>query len=142
MTSRSLYFALGLALVPAVAISCAGDVPTTPESLVSSGPELARMPGPPGSASCRLFYKVKLAPVPGSDARGMVHIDEDGIINYEATRSLADLRAAWNTAFGTSLQTDEELLAVLDLDDRNIHEHLPFGPPFPAVNCGPMDRVN
>lgn len=66
----------------------------------------------------------------------------DGIINYEASRSLADLRAAWNTANGTSLQTDAELLALLDLDERNIHEHLPLAPTFPPVNCGPIDQVN
>lgn len=66
----------------------------------------------------------------------------DGVINYEASRSLADLRAAWNSAKGTSLQTDAELLAQLDLANRNVHEHVAFGPPFPAVNCGPIDQVN
>ena len=207
MTSRSLLYPMSFALLlPAAAISCAGDSPTTPESAqLVAAPEFARMPGAPGAASGREFYMVKLEPAPGHDARGMGHIDvvggylrvrihangleagqhipqhihagsacspasppvinldagltltgveapgtglafpqasEDGIINYEATRSLADLRAAWNTAFGTSLQTDAELLALLDLDDRNIHEHLPLAPTFPPVNCGPMQRVN
>lgn len=206
MTSRSLLYPLSVALLlPAVAISCAGDTPTTPETAQVAAPEFSRMPGAPGAASDRQFYMVQLAPVPGHDARGMVHIDvvggflrvrihanglqpgehipqhihagdacspasppiinldagltltgveapgtgdafpvasESGVINYEATRSLADLRAAWNLAHGTSLQTDEELLALLDLENRNIHEHVAFGPPFPAVNCGPMDRVN
>ena len=205
MTSRSLYYALGLAVLPAVAISCAGDVPTTPESLASSGPELARMPGPPGSASERQFFQVQLKPLGEERARGMAHIDvvggvlrvrihsngvepgehipqhihagsacepasapilnldanltlpgvesppvgaafpvanDAGVLKYEATRSLADLRAAWNSANGTSLQSDAELLAELDLANRNIHQHVAFGPPFPAVNCGPMDQVN
>ena len=207
MTSRSLLYPMSFALLlPAAAISCAGDSPTTPESAqLVAAPEFARMPGAPGAASGREFYMVKLEPAPGHDARGMGHIDvvggylrvrihsngvepgehipqhihantgcavpgdpvinldagltltniespptgaafpvanEDGVLKYEATRSLADLRAAWNAGKGTSLQTDAELLALLDLDNRNIHEHVAFGPPFPAVNCGPMERVN
>lgn len=206
MTSRFLYLPLGLALLlPALLVSCAGDSPTTPEPIVLAAPEFSRMPGDPGSASSRLFYKAKLAPAPGSVARGMAHIDvvggflrvrinasglepgknipqhihassacsppsppvinldagltltgaeapgvgpnfpqasAAGIIDYEASRSLADLREAWNSANGTSFQTDAELLEVLDLGDRNIHEHLVLPPTFPPVNCGPMDRVN
>lgn len=206
MTSRPLLYPLSLALLlPAVAISCAGDTPTTPETAQVAAPEFARMPGAPGAASGRQFYMVQLEPLAESGARGMAHIDvvggylrvrvhsngvepgehipqhihantgcadpglpvinldagltltnfesppvgdafpvasESGVISYEATRSLADLRAAWNLAHGTSLQTDAELLALLDLENRNIHEHVAFGPPFPAVNCGPMERVN
>ena len=204
MTSRSLYYALGLAVLPAVAISCAGDVPTTPESLASSGPELARMPCPPGSASERQFFKVQLAPLGESRARGTalidvvggvlrvrihsngvepgehipqhIHVNDGcenggailinldaglalpseapgvgaaypvangaGVLKYEATRSLADLRAGWNSANGTTFETDDALLAALDLENRNVHQHVAFGPPFPAVNCGPVDLVN
>ena len=65
-----------------------------------------------------------------------------GVLKYEATRSLADLRAGWNSANGTTFETDDALLAALDLENRNVHQHVAFGPPFPAVNCGPVDLVN
>ena len=32
----------------------------------------------------------------------------------------------------------DELLAWLDLERRNAHMHVAFGPPFPAVNCGQL----
>jgi hypothetical protein len=35
-----------------------------------------------------------------------------------------------------------DLLAFLDLEDRNAHMHVAFGPPFPAVNCGEIERIN
>ena len=65
-----------------------------------------------------------------------------GIVNYEASRPLGELRAAVNTAKGLTLATDEALLEWLDLENRNVHMHVAFGPPFPAVNCGALDRVN
>ena len=174
----------------------------------ASGPAAAAaarsMPGEPGDARDRLFYKVNLQPVgefgavgvalvdvvggvlrvrihathiatganipqhihqnPGCNPGGAVLINLDagltvpgespafggafptanqaGVMNYEATRSLADLRAALNTYVGTTLADDAELLAWLDLEDRNIHMHLPVGPPFPAVTCGPMELMN
>jgi hypothetical protein len=50
--------------------------------------------------------------------------------------------AAANTHFGTSLETVDELIAWLDLENRNAHMHVAFGPPFPAVNCGAIERIN
>lgn len=65
-----------------------------------------------------------------------------GVVNYEASRPLADLLNAFNTIQGANLGTVEDLLAWLDLEDRNAHMHVAFGPPFPAVNCGEIDRIN
>ena len=65
-----------------------------------------------------------------------------GIVHYEASRPLGELRAAVNAALGLTLATDEALLEWLDLENRNVHMHVAFGPPFPAVNCGALDRVN
>ena len=65
-----------------------------------------------------------------------------GVVNYEASRPLTELVAAVNTHFGTSLETVEELIAWLDLDNRNAHMHVAFGPPFPAVNCGAIEQIN
>ena len=65
-----------------------------------------------------------------------------GVVNYEASRTLADLLNAVNTFQGANLATVEELLAWLDLENRNAHMHVAFGPPFPAVNCGEIERVN
>jgi hypothetical protein len=48
------------------------------------------------------------------------------VLNYYASRSLSDL-----------LQD-----ANLDLEHRNVHMHVPFGPPFPAVTCGAVERLN
>ena len=65
-----------------------------------------------------------------------------GIVHYEASRPLGELRAAVNAALGLTLATDEALVEWLDLENRNVHMHVAFGPPFPAVNCGALDRVN
>lgn len=65
-----------------------------------------------------------------------------GIVNYEASRPLGELRAAVNSALGLTLATDEALVEWLDLENRNVHMHVAFGPPFPAVNCGALDRIN
>jgi hypothetical protein len=64
-------------------------------------------------------------------------------VNYEASRPLSELIAAVNAFFpAADVQTVEDLLAFLDLEDRNAHMHVAFGPPFPAVNCGEIERIN
>jgi hypothetical protein len=65
-----------------------------------------------------------------------------GVVTYYASRSLEDLRQAVNTHLGASLTTVEALLAWLDLENRNVHMHVAFGPPFPAVNCGELEQLN
>ncbi|MGH7511033.1 MAG: hypothetical protein ACREMZ_16440 [Gemmatimonadales bacterium] len=65
-----------------------------------------------------------------------------GVVNYYASRSLSDLLQAVNTHLGLGLTSVEALLAWLDLDNRNAHMHVAFGPPFPAVNCGDIERLN
>lgn len=65
-----------------------------------------------------------------------------GVVDYEAKRPLEDLLEAVNTHQGTSLQTVDDLIAWLDLENRNGHMHVAFGPPFPAVNCGEVERIN
>ena len=65
-----------------------------------------------------------------------------GVVNYEASRPLSELLTAVNTFFGAGLGTVEDLLAWMDLEDRNAHMHVAFGPPFPAVNCGEIQRIN
>ena len=65
-----------------------------------------------------------------------------GVVSYHVSRPLSELLAAVNTYAGAGLTSTEELLAWLDLEDRNAHLHVPVGPPFPAVNCGPVDRLN
>jgi hypothetical protein len=68
--------------------------------------------------------------------------NEGGVINYSASRSLTDLLAAVNQYSGAGLQNTAQLIAWLDLEDRNGHMHVAFGPPFPAVNCGEVERIN
>lgn len=65
-----------------------------------------------------------------------------GVVNYYASRSLTDLLAAVNTYLGANLTSVDALLTWLDLDNRNAHMHVPVGPPFPAVNCGEIERLN
>ena len=66
-----------------------------------------------------------------------------GVVDYEASRSLEDLITAVNAYFPSAdVQSVEDLLAFLDLDNRNAHMHVAFGPPFPAVNCGEIERIN
>ena len=65
-----------------------------------------------------------------------------GVVKYEASRPLTELLAAANTYAGANLANVDELIAWLDLENRNAHMHVPFGPPFPAVTCGPVDRTN
>lgn len=63
-----------------------------------------------------------------------------GVLNYYASRSLSDLLQAVNTCLGANLTSVEALVAWLDLEHRNVHMHVPFGPPFPAVTCGAVER--
>jgi hypothetical protein len=65
-----------------------------------------------------------------------------GAVNYYAHRSLTDLLAAVNTHQGTNLTSIDALLSWLNLEERNGHMHVAVGPPFPAVNCGEVDRLN
>lgn len=68
--------------------------------------------------------------------------NQAGVINYYASRSLSDLLTAVNTYRGTTLTTVDELIAWLNLEERNGHMHVAVGPPFPAVNCGEVVRLN
>jgi hypothetical protein len=65
-----------------------------------------------------------------------------GVIDYEAARPLEELRSALDARGGPGLDDTDELLAYLDLEDRNIHMHVAFGPPFPAVTCGGVERIH
>lgn len=64
-----------------------------------------------------------------------------GVVNYRASRSLSDLLTAVNTYSGAGLQTTEQLIAWLRLEERNGHMHA-FEPPFPPMNCGEVRRIN
>jgi hypothetical protein len=198
-----------LAGLPVIA-ACGADIPTDSGPVALAAPSAAAdpmnaavsagMPGDPGAASDRLFYRVQLDPMGEHRARGMVFVEvvggylrvrtqgvgvaageripqhihrnvgcadgggilinldenltvagegpgvgaaypranEGGVLNYEATRSLEDLREAVNYWYVQTLDTDEELLDFLDLENRNVHMHVAFGPPYPAVNCGEL----
>lgn len=200
---------VAIAALPVIA-ACGADIPTDSGPAVLAAPAApaasldaavsAGMPGDPGAARDRLFYRVQLDPMGDHDARGMVFVEvvggylrvrtlgvgvaageripqhihrnvgcadgggilinldenltvagegpgvgaaypranEGGVLNYEATRSLEDLRAAVNYWYVQTLATDAELLAFLDLENRNVHMHVAFGPPYPAVNCGEL----
>ncbi|MGE5926191.1 MAG: hypothetical protein ACM357_02470 [Gemmatimonadota bacterium] len=65
-----------------------------------------------------------------------------GVIDYEAARPLDELRSAIVTWGGPSLEDTDDLLAYLDLEDRNVHLHVAFGPPFPAVTCGGVEPIH
>jgi hypothetical protein len=68
--------------------------------------------------------------------------NQAGVINYSASRSLTDLLSAVNTYRGETLSSVDELLDWLNLEERNGHMHVAVGPPFPAVNCGEVERLN
>lgn len=203
MSNRLAGVAAALAILP-VCAGCGADTPTNPEAVLHEAPALAAMPGDPGAAAGRQFYKVNLRPLGDSLATGVALIDvvggqlrvrihatgveplehipqhihlnpscdpggavmvnldagltvtgesqpvgaafpvanRGGVMNYEATRSLESLRAAFNSFGGTALADTGELLEYLDLENRNVHMHVAFGPPFPAVNCGEVKRIN
>jgi hypothetical protein len=64
-----------------------------------------------------------------------------GVINYYAQRSLTDLMSAVAMYRSVSLGSVDELIAWLNLEERNGHMHTAFSP-FPAVNCGEVERLN
>jgi len=68
--------------------------------------------------------------------------NQAGVINYYASRSLTDLLAAVNTFQGANLSSVDDLLGWMNLEERNGHMHVAVGPPFPAVNCGEVKRLN
>lgn len=63
-----------------------------------------------------------------------------GVLQYDASRSLADLIDAVNEHQSAGVSTVEELLDWLNLEERNIHTHQPVAP-FTPVACGPIDRI-
>lgn len=65
-----------------------------------------------------------------------------GVVNYYASRPLTDLLDAVNDHAGAGLASVDALLEWLNLDERNAHMHVADGPPFPAVNCGEVERIN
>jgi hypothetical protein len=64
-----------------------------------------------------------------------------GVVKYHATRSLGDLLQAVNTYAGANLASVDELVAWLDLGNRNVHMHLSASP-FTPMTCGPVNRLN
>ena len=64
-----------------------------------------------------------------------------GVVKYHASRPLTELRAAVNARFGTTLGSDAELLAWLNLEERNGHMHVHTSP-FTPMNCGEVERLN
>ena len=76
MRQRFLMLGAALAIVPACA-SCASDTPTMPAS-ASETAAFAAMPGEPGSARDRDFYRAKLDPAAGNRSRGMLQLDVVG----------------------------------------------------------------
>jgi len=65
-----------------------------------------------------------------------------GVIDYEAARPLDELRSAIVTWGGPGLDDTGDLLAYLDLEDRNVHLHGGVGPPFPAVTSGGVEQIH
>lgn len=65
-----------------------------------------------------------------------------GVVDFEAARPLDDLRFALVTRGGPALADTDDLLEYLDLEDRNVHMHVAFGPPFPAVACGGVEQIH
>jgi hypothetical protein len=65
-----------------------------------------------------------------------------GVIDYEAARPLDELRSAIVAWGGPRLDDTDDLLEFLDLEDRNIHLHVAFGPPFPAITCGGVEPIH
>ena len=68
--------------------------------------------------------------------------NQAGVVNYYANRSLTSLLAAVNTYQHAGLSSVDQLIAWLNLEERNIHMHVAEGPPFPAVTCGEVKRLN
>jgi hypothetical protein len=64
-----------------------------------------------------------------------------GVVNFQASRSLADLLTAANTYLGANLASVDELVSWLDLGNRNVHMHASAAP-FTPMTCGELERVN
>lgn len=64
-----------------------------------------------------------------------------GVVKYYASRPLSELLQAVNTHFNLTLGSVDELLTWLDLENRNVHMHIPQSP-FTPVNCGEVERLN
>jgi hypothetical protein len=65
-----------------------------------------------------------------------------GVVQYRASRSLADLMDAANEFLDAGVETVDEFLAWLNLASRNVNVHEPPPPPIPSVGCGEIRRVN
>ncbi len=203
MKRRFLILVASIAAVSLVA-SCGPDTPTTPDAFKQSGIAASSgMPGAPGAARERLFYKAKLEPqgaaravgvalidVVGGELRVRIHANglnagqhipqhihvnpgcspgggvlvnldanltvpgeappigaaypvanRAGVVNFEASRSLSELMAALNYYRNAGLTSEAELLAWLDLANRNVHMHTSTAP-YTPLNCGGIDLVN
>ncbi len=64
-----------------------------------------------------------------------------GVVKYHASRPLSELLQAVNTHFGLTLSSVDELLNWLNLEERNVHMHIPSSP-FTPVNCGEVHQLN
>ena len=64
-----------------------------------------------------------------------------GVVNYSASRPLSELLQAVNTYLGAGLTSVDALVAWLDLENRNVHMHVPVAP-FTPVNCGEIEQLN
>ncbi len=64
-----------------------------------------------------------------------------GVVNYQASRPLADLLTAANTFLGANVASVDELVNWLNLGSRNVHMHASMAP-FTPMTCGEMERVN
>ncbi len=67
--------------------------------------------------------------------------NDGGVVKYHASRPLSELLQAVNTHFNLTLGSVDELLTWLNLEERNVHMHIP-SPPFTPVNCGGVERLN
>ena len=98
---------------------------------------------PGGGVLINLDQNLTVAGEAPSTGPAFPRADANGVVRYEARRSLTDLLAAVKTHFpAAGVQTVDDMLAFLDLEDRNGHMHVASGPPFPAVNCGELEPIN
>ena len=67
--------------------------------------------------------------------------NDGGVVKYHAIRPLSELLQAVNTHFNLTLGSVDELLTWLNLEERNVHMHIPSAP-FTPVNCGGVERLN
>jgi hypothetical protein len=80
---------------------------------------------------------------PGAGAAGTFPVaSAEGRIDYEARRSLDEIRSALATWGGPTLADTDDLLDYLELTERSVQLHVAFGPPFPAVTCGGVEQIH